>query len=84
MYSCDCDLVEMRIVKKLENCSISFCFPVHFLEYARTLRVVICRLWYDHIAVHHNGEDGITGNDGQNGDLEYDKIPTMAVFITLK
>ena len=47
VYSCDCDLVEMRIVKKLENCSISFCFPVYFLEYARTLWVVICRLWSD-------------------------------------
>ena len=30
VYSCDCDLVEMRIVKKLENYSISFCSPVHF------------------------------------------------------
>ena len=59
------------------------------MEYARTLRVVICRLWYDNarIAAYHDDdddEDGNVGNDGQYDDLEYDKIPTMAVFITLK
>ena len=48
---------------------------------------VMCRVRSDktRIAVYHDYENGYTGqDDGQDDDLEYDKVPTMAVFVTLK
>ena len=46
----------------------------------------MCRVRSDktRIAVYHDYENGYTGQDGQDDDLEYYKVPTMAVFVTLK
>ena len=46
----------------------------------------MCRLRSDktRIAVYHDYENGYTGQDDQDDYLEYNKVPTLAVFVTLK
>ena len=49
----------------------------------------MCRLRSDktRIAVYHDYDNGYTTGQnysGQDDDLEYYKVPTMAVFVTLK